>query len=309
MKTGPKPFRISEYSFLDKNYTFSEIKQFAKDKLTSRAKITYKCKECGKIETIALDRFLKYNDVICRTCNSKLNIDYEEMIRQRMLHLKETIKEKYGVNNSWQCPNSTEKRINATRTLESKKKKSETFKKHSVEFKESQRKKTEETIIKNYGSLKEFYKQKYEKYSKTCLEKYGVSNYRTLCKSKRIKYDDLNFDSTWELAFYLYHKNQNDLILREPIKLEFECNGIKHFCFPDFSVNGQLYEIKGNHFFDENGKMINPYDKTQNELYEAKQNCMLLNNVKFIKYEEILNMLEFLPDEYKSNCNYDGSLK
>ena len=123
MKTGPKPFRISEYSFLDKNYTFSEIKQFAKDKLTSRAKISFKCKECGKIETIALDRFLKYNDVLCRTCNSKLNIDYEEAVRQRILHSKETIKEKYGVNNAWQCPNSTEKRINATRTLESKKKK------------------------------------------------------------------------------------------------------------------------------------------------------------------------------------------
>ena len=64
MKTGPKPFRISEYSFLDKNYTFNEITQLAKSKLTSRAKISFKCKECGKIETIALDRFLKYNDVL-----------------------------------------------------------------------------------------------------------------------------------------------------------------------------------------------------------------------------------------------------
>lgn len=46
MKTGPKPFRISEYSFLDKNYTFNEITQLAKSKLTSRAKISFKCKEC-----------------------------------------------------------------------------------------------------------------------------------------------------------------------------------------------------------------------------------------------------------------------
>ena len=186
MKTGPKPFRISEYSFLDKNYTFNEITQLAKSKLTSRAKISFKCKECGKIETIALDRFLKYNDVLCRTCNSKLNIDYEEAVRQRILHSKETIKEKYGVNNAWQCPKSTEKRINATRTLESKKKKSETFRKHTAEFKERQWKKTKETIIKKYGSLEEFYKQKYEKYSKTCLERYGVSNYRVLCKSKKL---------------------------------------------------------------------------------------------------------------------------
>lgn len=299
MKTGPKPYKIKEWSFLDKDYSFDEILRITKDKLCSRGKITFKCKECGKIETIALDRFLKYNDVLCRICNSKLNVDYDEMIKQRTIHQKETIKEKYGVNNSWQCPKSTEKRIYATKTLESKKKKSETFKNHNKEFKENQRKKTEETIIKKYGSLEEFYKQKYEKYSETCLERYGVSNYRTLCRSKRIIFDNLSFDSSWELAFYLYYKSKNVEIKREPIKLEFEYNGVTHYCFPDFSVNDKLYEIKGNHFFDES-KMINPYNRSQDDLYEAKHQCMLNNNVTFISLEDIKPMLNYLPENFKT---------
>ena len=50
MKTGPKPFRISEYSFLDKNYTFNEITQLAKSKLTSRAKIHLSVKNAEKLK-------------------------------------------------------------------------------------------------------------------------------------------------------------------------------------------------------------------------------------------------------------------
>lgn len=297
MKTGPKPFKISEYSFLDRTYTFDEIKQIAKSKLTTRAKISYKCNECGKIETISLDRFLQYSNVLCRTCNIKTHLDYAALIKQRTLKQRESIKEKYGVNNSWQCPNSSEKRNKATNTAESKKKKSETFKKHTREFKELQKQKTEETIITKYGSLKNFYEERYKNYSKTCLEKYGVSNYRILCRAKHIIFDSISFDSKWELAFYLYHKNNNDTIVREPVKLEFVHDGTTHFCFPDFSVNGQLYEIKGDYFFTENG-MINPYDRSQDELYNAKYNCMIANNVKFVKYEEIKDMLNYLPKEY-----------
>jgi len=296
MKTGPKPYKVKEWSFLDKDYSFEEILRIAKDKLCSRGKISFKCKECGKIETIALDRFLKYNDVLCRICNSKINIDYDEMIKQRTIHQKETIKEKYGVNNSWQCPESTKKRIIATNLEESKTKKSKTFKNHTEEFKKKSKRKTEKTIIKKYGSLENYNKLKYEKYSKTCMDKYGVSNYRALCRSKHIKYDNQTFDSLWELAFYYWHKQNNHNIKREPIKLSFEFENKIRFCFPDFEVDGQLYEIKGNHFFNE-GKMINPFDRSQDDLYEAKHQCMIKNNVKFISLEDLSIMLDFLPKD------------
>ena len=56
-------------------------------------------------------------------------------------------------------------------------------------------------------------------------------------------------------------------------------------------------KLKAIIFFTENG-MINPYDRSQDELYNAKYNCMIANNVKFVKYEEIKDMLNYLPKEY-----------
>lgn len=51
-------------------------------------------------------------------------------------------------------------------------------------------------------------------------------------------------------------------------------------------IDGQLYEIKGNQFF-EGDKMINPYDRGQDGLYEAKHQCMLNNGVIILKVEDI----------------------
>ena len=44
--------------------------------------------------------------------------------------------------------------------------------------------------------------------------------------------------------------------------------------------------MKGNHFFD-GDKMINPYDRTQDELYEAKHQCMIKNNIIILKENDI----------------------
>lgn len=301
MKTGPKPFRLKEYSFLDGEYSFDEILNIIKTRLITRAKISIKCKCCGKIENLNADRFIKRNAVKCRVCYMKDHLDYDLLIKTRMEKQKETLEQKYGVKNSWQCPSSTEKRLEATSSKESKLKKSETFKNHTDEFRRKTREKTEATIIKNWGSLENHYAKKYEKYSRTCMERYGVSNYRVLCRTKRIKYEGQTFDSTWELAFFLWHKNQNHNIIREPVKLEFIYENKKHYCFPDFEVDGVLYEIKGDYFFNELGEMINPYNRNLDGLYEAKHKCMLEHGVKFISGSEVENMLDLLPDEYKNS--------
>lgn len=39
-----------------------------------------------------------------------------------------------------------------------------------------------------------------------------------------------------------------------------------------------LFEIKGDQFFVD-GKMVNPYDRSQDEIYEAKRKCMLEHSV------------------------------
>ena len=68
------------------------------------------------------------------------------------------------------------------------------------------------------------------------------------------------------------------------------CNTYKlllpNYYQPDFLIDGQLYEVKGDQFF-EGDKMINPYDRNQDGLYEAKHQCMLNNGVIILKVEDI----------------------
>lgn len=77
-------------------------------------------------------------------------------------------------------------------------------------------------------------------------------------------YDNLTFDSSWELYFYLFCKIGGNTIERNVC---YDLPNDKH-TFIDFKVNGKLYEIKGPQFFNENGNLFNCYN---NELYAEKQ--------------------------------------
>ena len=112
---------------------------------------------------------------------------------------------------------------------------------------------------------------------------------------KRIKkylYNNNYFASIDELAFYIYHKNYKYKIIREPIKLKYRYKNTIHCYFPDFSVNGKLYEIKGQQFLNKtDGTWKNPYKNKKwtkrecednNNLYKAKYNCAIKNKVNII---------------------------
>lgn len=158
-----------------------------------------------------------------------------------------------------------------------------------------------------------------EKYKQTSIEKYGVENYtqsdewKTKCVSacrerfgvdyyvqseeirafrfKNYYYDSIIFNSNDEILFYKFCKEN---------KLKIEChtneffeysdkNGKKHLYFPDFKINDMFIEIKGDHFFNENGVLYNPYtdsDEIQN-IYEEKGRCMKEHNVIVIKSSEV----------------------
>lgn len=52
--------------------------------------------------------------------------------------------------------------------------------------------------------------------------------------------------------------------------------------FPDFRIGNKCFEVKGSHFFKDDGTMQNPFDHSQDALYEAKHQCMLKNHVTII---------------------------
>ena len=138
-----------------------------------------------------------------------------------------------------------------------------------------------------------------EAYRLTCLNKYGVENFSQSHKhaqkrKKRIKYNNLTFDSTWEVKVYQYcQENDIPCEYQPDIQFIYFYNGKEHIYQPDFLINGKLYEVKGDHFFDGN-KMINPFDRTQDGLFEMKHQCMIKNNVVILKGENIKNLKEVI---------------
>lgn len=129
------------------------------------------------------------------------------------------------------------------------------------------------------------------KCQKTSYEKFGETSYAKTHEfaknhTKKIEYDGLTFDSSWEVDVYKFCKEHNLTCEYQPdITFEYEYDGKKHVYHPDFLINGKLYEVKGEQFFDEKGKMINPYNRNDytDGLAEAKHQCMLQNKVIFLR--------------------------
>ena len=161
--------------------------------------------------------------------------------------------------------------------------------------------KCEQTKLNKYNDK---YYINLEKMKETMKEKYGVENCmqnHDIFKKSRKKYefDSKTFDSKPEIAYYIWLKDHNMNFEYQPnIDFTYEFEGkIRHYN-PDFKVGNEIQEIKGLQFFKD-GKMINPYDRSKDELYEAKHQCMITNNVKIItdysEYEHYVN------DKYTSD--------
>ena len=150
------------------------------------------------------------------------------------------------------------------------------------------------------------------------VELYGVDNpwknkdIQNKCK-KRYTYDNKGFDSSLEIAYYIWLQNANKKFTYQPdqcLSYEFDGNQFKYH--PDFLVDRQLIEIKGKYFFDITGKMICPYrnkEWTDDQydyvcmIYEAKHQCMLQNNVKIVLSDsaEMKEVLQYIDAKYGKN--------
>ena len=144
-----------------------------------------------------------------------------------------------------------------------------------------------ETIEKRVAAFKENHEQWLNHFTETCNERYGVNNPMQVPEIRKrsqhkYTYNGINFDSSAELAYYIWLTDNDIKFDYQPdVSFSFSYNGKDHSYQPDFLVDGKYIELKGAHFF-ENDRMINPYDRTQDGLYEAKHQCMIANNVQII---------------------------
>lgn len=168
-----------------------------------------------------------------------------------------------------------------------------------------------------------------EKSKQTCLQKYGVeysfqseNNKQKSIQTLRKKYNDdtiinsgqipevfskqrrkyhyngILFHSRPEIIFYIYCKDHNiNCEYNTTFFIEYTYNNKKHRYYPDFIVNGKFVEIKGDHFFNKDGTMKNPWDKNDN-LIKAKYNCMIKNNIKIVKISEMTKYNMYVKKTY-----------
>lgn len=130
------------------------------------------------------------------------------------------------------------------------------------------------------------------KMKQSTFQKYGVDSFSQTNEfakyhRKQIEYNGLTFDSSWEVKVYQYCKENSIPCEYQPnIQFEYEYDGKTHIYQPDFLINGKLYEVKGDQFFD-GDKMICPYNRSQDGLYEEKHQCMKDNGIIIIKKKNI----------------------
>ena len=156
-------------------------------------------------------------------------------------------------------------------------------------------------------SHKEVYKIQdiQEKIKATCLKKYGVENYvQTNDFHAKVithyKFKNETFDSSWELAYWIYAKDHNIQIEHEPIRLAYNVDNKTYYYFPDFRINNQLLEIKGDHMCS-NKKIKDLWGNLGSKKLQAKIKCMQENNIKILNYNDIKFALDYIKNNYGKN--------
>lgn len=233
----------------------------------------------------------------------KKQLENDPTYEKRNEKTRKTCQERYGTDNGGASKEAQEK-IRKTKLerygdpfYTNREKSSETFRKNhqTAESKRKRREKCESNIIKKYGSKKAYYDNIVKKSKQTCLEKYGVEHYNQL-EERRLKgfsrfkycFDDYIFDSSWELAYYIWLKDQDVEFVVHPYPIDYfdETKKINRKYFPDFIVEDEIIEIKGS-FLMKNGLLKD----------SGKQKIIEDLEVAIISYEEIKPYLKYAEDK------------
>lgn len=234
-----------------------------------------------------------------QTCLANYGVEHQSQASVLRERAKQTCLEKYGVENPFQAEEIKQRIIQTNNE------------RYGTDFAIMRK----DFIERARATRAERYENGWydpAKLRQTCEAKYGVSWYSQTVdfhKQGRKKYyfEDETFDSLPELAVWVYHIKHNIPIKRHPFRFNYEVSGKRHYYFPDFEIDGGLVEIKGDQFFKEDGTMCNPFDHEQDNLYEAKHQCMLQHNVVIWKSADYSKYLEWFNSNYdKTEFNCDN---
>ena len=289
--------------------------------------VSCKCPKCGKefeVKSKArMERMLERKSLTCRECvfDEKIKSRTDEDRAKITEKHKQTNIERHGVENTWQLEKVKEMSRNRDWTERNKHSKQTNLRKYGTTYAgwdENACKKREETLIKHYGSVKNAYKERQKKIEQTNLKKRGyktnlaepgfhdkamqtiLEKYGRPIYSRTYIYDETCFDSSWELAYYVWLKDSGLDFEFQP-KCDFHYigdDGKDHQYFPDFKVNGEFQEIKGNQFFNEKDE---PYCCITKKFWWEKYNFIKENKIKLIREPELKFVFNYVKDKYGKN--------
>lgn len=113
-----------------------------------------------------------------------------------------------------------------------------------------------------------------------------MKDQNTFCKRtfKKGKYKNSVYDSSWELAFQIYHDEHNIPMYKNETKtLSYVYEGFDHVTIPDFiNENGKFIEIKG--------QIVTDKDKAKKTQTE--------HLVTYLFYSDISDMIKYVKSKY-----------
>lgn len=161
---------------------------------------------------------------------------------------------------------------------------------------DSAKEKTKQTYLKHYsvdhdGKDKNVRLKCQNTNMKLYNTKYGTN--------RRYLYNSIYFDSSWELAYYIWLTDNHIGFKYHSITLTFfDEDNESHIYEPDFLLTktNQLIEIKGTQLYDEKTQTLKNIFQKKTE--KAKQKCMIENNVEIISYSKIQPILKYIQLKY-----------
>lgn len=200
-----------------------------------------------------------------KAIDGQLNMSAEQK-RAKKDKMEATCLKKFGVRHNWQSPECREK--------------------------------CNSTNLAKYGTMNMF---RCPKAIQTLSTKYGVTHFShssEFAKRRKKKYiqGGYGFDSRDEINLFNFATICGMTVVLHPdTRFTYVFNGKTHYYEPDFAIDDRFYEVKGKQFFkdkDESKEMVNPYDHSMDDLYEAKHQCMLSNGVHVVTDTSLFGLIK-----------------
>jgi hypothetical protein len=280
--------------------SIKEIAELAKQflKFEREIDIEYECCKCHKIEKIKLRSAKSKTQLLCHVCQTnkgKRKRTSEQKIESELLRQK-TCLDRYGVDHQrkskilqekWKRTN--QKKYGVDWAISAP----EIMSKIDYNFKHPEgQEKAKQGRIRKYGVP-------YSMQSPEIKEKY-FNTYGGILVNYRYRYNNIWFDSTWEIAYYIWLTDNNikfEYHPNTPFKYENEKGKLCDY-YPDFKINEKYVEIKGDLFFDKDDK---PYNKFRKEPWQKKYDALIKNKVIILRYADIKEYIEYVKSTYGRN--------